>query len=415
MFQTVSPRFPWARTAPAHRVLDSYRDAGIAVVIALVSAVLVVDPVSGLTQTGLVRSVPWQVAAVVAASLTLVRRRRNPELCLLAALLATLVVDARTPLIGASYAVGMYGGRRRFHVVVLGALLYGGSRFLVGSAEPPISHPLFLCYVICLDILAPLVAGRLVERQRSLRHLLQQRFDQAKSSVHHAVRFAELEQRTRLAFDIHHNVGHHATVLVLQAGALELRDELPPDVRKTAEAIQDSARAVLGELREVVNMLRAPAELDPVGRKVPCSAFLAGLVRNMAAGGMDISYAQHGEARELPVPIERAIHGVSREALTNVAKYAPTARVQVTLAFAPQQVRIEVANGPSSGPCLIDDSGGVGLQALHRDVAAACGTLEAGPRADGGFLVRATLPCPQPPAPPTADASRPLGNVSEGQ
>ncbi|MFC5722296.1 sensor histidine kinase [Streptomyces gamaensis] len=372
-------------------------DLGIALLVAVASCL----QLHSLSETGLVRGYPASAAIAVAAAATLVLRRRWPEICLLAALGASLASDERTALFAAAYAVAHYGGRLRFALVAGAALFYLLTRHVTGIADAGQER---LYYGVVVEIVFPAAAGALVRHQRSLRALLHERLERAQSAVDSAIRFALLEERTRLAFDIHDHIGHQATFLALRAGALQRMPELPEEARKGALAVQESAHQVMADLRQMLGVLR-----DGDGRQATlsgptsCAEFLAALVRNMSAVGMAARCRLNGTARPLPPATEQLLFRICREAFTNAAKHAPGAEVRAELSFEHERVVLDVGNGPPDGAALLRSSGRMGLTGLRLRVADADGELSAGPTPDGGFRVTAVLPVPPPePAPDPA-------------
>ncbi|WP_414166739.1 sensor histidine kinase [Streptoverticillium reticulum] len=362
-------------------------DVALAGAVAALSCVLI-TVVGG---TGLIDGYPLSCAAATAAAAVLVIRRRHPIVCVTAALLATFASDERTPLIVALYSLGQYGGRMRWPTVVGTASLYFTTRCFVGTAASSLQE---LGYGVAVDIFLPALMGELLRKERSLQALLRDRLRHTELTAEHAARFAALEERTRLAYDIHDNVGHQTSVLVLHAGCLQQVPDLPPPARAVAERITDTAIAVMHELRAVISVLHdEDADGRPARRQLPCAEFLPVLVRNMEVAGMDITYRVRGTRRELSSGADAVLHRVSREALTNAAKHAPGAPVTVTLEFTAAAVSLSVDNGPSSAAGRARDSGGLGLRGLREALTAEGGRLEAGALPDGGYRLRAVLDC----------------------
>ncbi|WP_433273771.1 sensor histidine kinase [Actinosynnema sp. CS-041913] len=199
-------------------------------------------------------------------------------------------------------------------------------------------------------------------------------------------------ERLRLAAEIHDVVGHRVTVMVLQAGALRLTaaDE---HTRGTAEDLRATGCQVLDELRDLVGLLNAgtpdPADVD---RPEPLPD-LAELVETSRSVGVAVEVAESGEPRALSPAVSRTAYRVVQEALTNVRKHAPGARVRLVVRHLPAGLRVTVH---STRPAAVPDprlpSGGTGLLGLRRRIDLLGGELRAGPTADGGFHVDATLP-----------------------
>ncbi|MFK0296787.1 sensor histidine kinase [Streptomyces sp. NPDC090442] len=311
-----------------------------------------------------------------------------------AALLAAFAADELTPLIIGVYSLGQYGGRRR-HLAVAGAALgYLAAQVLTWTSGPAIQET---GHVLAGYLLLPFVMGELMRRVRQLQILLRERLDRAERAVGHAERCARLEERARLAHDIHDNVGHQASVLTLHAGALSRMPDLPPRAHETAERIADTASAMMRELRATIGILGEPedAEEPPGGRSLSAADFLPTLVRNMSEAGMTVSYRLEGSRRELPPAADQLLCRLSREAMTNVVKHSPGAEAHVTLAFAGASVALSVENGPAAVASARPDSGRLGLRGLREAVTEAGGQLDTRALPNGGFRLHAVLACPQ--------------------
>ena len=216
---------------------------------------------------------------------------------------------------------------------------------------------------------------------------------------------ARLAERERITREMHDVLGHRLSLLSVHAGALEYRrDASPEEVAGAAGVIRDSAHKALEDLREVIGMLRsddgdADGRAEAGERPQPGLEAVPALVEESRAAGMDVGLdvvldegVHPGDA---PGAVGRSAYRVVQECLTNARKHAPGARVGVGVAGGPGDgLEVEVVSGPARpGPVPGSGAGsGAGLVGLSERVALAGGTLEYGPRADGGFAVRAWLP-----------------------
>ncbi|MBH1939000.1 hypothetical protein I5Q34_32885 [Streptomyces sp. AV19] len=364
-------------------------DIGIALLVGFASCL----ELPGLDATGLVRCYFADVAIAIVAAATLLVRRHCPEVCLLAGLAAGFAFDERILLFAGAYSVAHYGGRLRFPLVATVAVIYTTTRCIIGTADDTFA---MLCCDVVLEIVFPAVFGSIVRDQKALRDLLRQRLEKSESAVDNAVRYALLEERTRLAFDIHDHIGHHATFLVLRASALQQLPSLCDEARKGATALQESAQRIMSDLRQMLKALRdtSTQRTELVG-SANCADFLAGLAKNMSAVGMAVEYELHGTVKQLPQDVEVLLHRLCHETFTNAAKHAPGALIRADLSFQADQVTLEVSNGPATGSVL-RSSGCMGLVGLRRRVAEVGGQLTVGPTHDGGFRVAAALPAALP-------------------
>lgn len=195
------------------------------------------------------------------------------------------------------------------------------------------------------------------------------------------------EERLRLARDIHDGLGHHLTVLNVQLqAAARLVERDPPRAAQVLAICRDEAQAAMAEVRQSVAAMRH-SPLD--GR--PLEEAIAALVAEFdRASPLDVTFRREGEPAELTQAAALTLYRAAQEGLTNAQKHALAGRVAVTLAFAPGaaalRVRDDGAGAAASGAC------GFGLAGLRERAAQLGGTLSAGPRPDGGFLLEVEVP-----------------------
>ncbi|MGW5115911.1 sensor histidine kinase [Streptomyces noursei] len=368
------------------------QDLALALLVGLVSVVVLTSSY----RTGFAHSYSMSVLCSLAAAASLLWRRTRPEVCVLVGALATFASDEATALIAASYAVGLHGrGPRALSVVGGSALTYILARDLTGEF---IADPTWRTYMVVLYTVLPAFFGHLKRRQRGLNVRPPERFSQVPLATGQSTRFATLEKRTRLAFEIHDTVGHHTTFLVLRASGAERLPNLPPQATEAFHDIQEGAISVMKELRRVIAVLHEDENAafdDKPCERVSCNEFLEALTRNMRAVGMQATYGVEGTLRPLNDETESLLYRLSREALTNAAKHAPGTSVWLTLAFPPGSVTLTVRNGgPLQKRNAVGDSGGLGLRSMRAAVQATGGTFSAGPTSDGGYQVEAMIPLP---------------------
>ncbi|MEZ0068099.1 signal transduction histidine kinase [Streptacidiphilus sp. MAP12-20] len=357
--------------------------------LALLCGVLATLALAGTHKLGLLPDFWLSLLVSWIAAAALLLRRSAPWLTLTIALASTVSSDDRTPLFFACYAMAAYGGRLRWTGVIAASLGYVITRDLLfphGYADRPPA------YFVTSTLLIPALYGETVRRNRATTAVLRAHACRAGAAVSQAADLAAVEQRTRLAQRTHDLLGHRLTALSMQAAALRLSPAADPALREGAEAVEESARGALAEMRSLLDMLRDPTGRDGVDGHFDFARFVTGLARNMRATGMRISPDVAPNLGRIPAEEGRLLLRVAREALTNAAKYAPGAVVALRLRAINARWRLEVENGPPRGPRIVVDSGGLGLAALHADLSAAGGSLAADATAHGGFLVVAELP-----------------------
>ncbi|MFD5512062.1 sensor histidine kinase [Streptomyces sp. NPDC059761] len=211
------------------------------------------------------------------------------------------------------------------------------------------------------------------------------------------------EERLRIARELHDVLAHSISVINVQAGVgLALLDTDPEQARTALTTIKAASKEALGEVRQVLNTLRAPGEAprDPA----PGLDRLPELVAQAASAGLTVSVTGEAQARGLSPATDLAAFRILQEALTNVVRHSGsrTARIRVTRPLGALELQVD-DDGPATG----GDAGGsgTGLIGMRERAAAQGGTIEAGPRPDGGFRVLARLPLTDT-APPGRPASR---------
>ncbi|WP_030338503.1 sensor histidine kinase [Streptomyces sp. NRRL S-1022] len=203
-----------------------------------------------------------------------------------------------------------------------------------------------------------------------------------------------LEQRMRLARDLHDYVAHHVTGMVVQAqGAGAIADKRPDLVPAALRRIEDTGAEAIVSLRRMVGALRAD---DPGAPVTPPGGMTA--VRALVAGfglvGVSVRLVEDGPTEQLPMDVAAIVHRVVMEALTNIRKHAPACRtVAVRVQAEQRHVTVSVDNDGAAGPTAPP---GYGLTGLKERVTSAGGSLRTGAGGDGTWQVHARLPLSLP-------------------
>jgi signal transduction histidine kinase len=200
------------------------------------------------------------------------------------------------------------------------------------------------------------------------------------------------EERLRIARELHDVLAHSISVINVQAGVgLALLDSDPDQARTALTTIKAASKEALGEIRQVLGTLRSPGEAprDPA----PGLDRLPELVAQAADAGLTVDI--EGEPPPLPPGTDLAAFRIVQEALTNVVRHSGARHARVRLAHGGGELRLRIDDdGPATGADA--GGGGNGLVGMRERAAALGGTIEAGPRADGGFGVLAVLPVRAP-------------------
>ncbi|GLV99129.1 two-component sensor histidine kinase [Streptomyces lavendulae subsp. lavendulae] len=198
------------------------------------------------------------------------------------------------------------------------------------------------------------------------------------------------EERLRIARELHDVLAHSISVINVQAGVgLALLDTDPEQARTALTTIKAASKEALGEVRQVLDTLRAPGAAPRA--PAPGLDRLPELLEQAEAAGLTVTAATEGRPRTLPPGADLAAFRILQEALTNVVRHSGSRTARIRLAWRPDGLELRVDD---DGPATGDPAGGSGngLAGMRERAAALGGTIEAGPRPDGGFRVIARLP-----------------------
>lgn len=203
------------------------------------------------------------------------------------------------------------------------------------------------------------------------------------------------EERLWLAQDVHDVVGHGLAVIAMQAGvALRMLDRDPAQVRQALEAIREASREALDGVRAELAALRQPERPGSPLRPNTGIADLPALADRIRSSGLPVEVEIDGTVTGigLPTEVDRSAYRIVQESLTNVLRHGgPGATARVRVEVDGGALRLEVTDtGRSAAPA--PGAGGQGIDGMWARAEALGGSLEAGPRSDGGFAVRAQLP-----------------------
>lgn len=248
--------------------------------------------------------------------------------------------------------------------------------------------------------IGPLIALYFDARRRLVRALTE-RAERAEREQELRAEQARADERARLAGEMHDVVTHRVSLMVLQAGALRV-SATDERTRLAAEELREAGCQALAELRDLVGILRT----EPEGDEAPGVAGLGTLVAEATAAGTPTELVADGDPGLASPVVARTAYRLVREALTNVRKHAPGARVAVEVRYADSSVVVSVRNTPPTrrpDAVLAGTGSGLGLANLRRRIDLVRGTLRAEPTADGGYRLDATLPAYVPTAEPAPE------------
>jgi signal transduction histidine kinase len=224
---------------------------------------------------------------------------------------------------------------------------------------------------------------------------VEQRADEAERTREDAAQRRAMEERLRIARELHDSLTHSISVIQVQAGvaqhlARKRGEDVPPALLAIQEAGADAAR----ELRATLGVLRSTQDGDGSGLSQ-----LDSLVARARSAGLPVTVTVTGTERPLPPEVDKAAYRIVQESLTNVSRHAGPACAAVHLHYTPETFSVQVVD---DGKGTITTAGsrpagpGLGLVGMRERVAALGGSLQAGPQDGGGFHVRAELPARAP-------------------
>jgi signal transduction histidine kinase len=225
---------------------------------------------------------------------------------------------------------------------------------------------------------------------------LEERTAELEQAREELARRAVVEERLRLARELHDVVAHAMSVIAVQSGVgAHVAGSRPEEAAKALVAIEATSRAALEELRRLLGVLRQADEPQGDLAPVPGLADLEGLLAEVAKAGLAVKLRVNGTRPSLSAGVDLSAYRIVQEALTNVVKHAGPAHAQVTIGYRDQDVTVEVTDD-GGGAVASATHGrvgtGHGLIGMRERVAAFNGHLEVGPCPGGGFRVAARLP-----------------------
>lgn len=340
----------------------------------------------------------WFAAPAVGLMvLTLLARRRWPfaapaAMWVVAALLS--LVDGRLVVfppslyaagIAASFLLGNIpnGARSRLGLLVV----LGGAETVIYNS--PSTTPANYVFVPAFFAMAWL--GGLALQQRGARaETAELRAASLVRDRESATRAAIADERARIARELHDVLGHSVSVMTIQASAV--RRKLTPEQAKERDAllaVEQTGREALAEMRRLVGILRL-AEDVPDLEPQPGLAQVSKLVDQARELGLAVELHVEGHPLPLPPGVDLTAYRLVQEGLTNAHKHSNASHTEVRLRYEGDGIEVEVCDD-GKGPSAVNE-GGQGLVGMRERVSIYGGEFEAGPRAEGGYRLRARLP-----------------------
>lgn len=329
-------------------------------------------------------------------SVPLVWRRRYPlpvfGAVVLGAVLAATEAQylAFVCIIVSAYSVGAYGRNRLlalgiFLVTAIGVdVVYGGVLPRLPDATGP-----FL-------VLFPFWLVGIGMRTRQLRaEAFEDKATRLEREQEQATQLALAAERSRIARELHDVVAHSVSVMLVQAGAArQVLVASPDQAREALLAVEASGREAMRELRNLLGLLNQDGEEVDLAPQ-PGLVQLGALIQRVRDAGLPVDLRTEGTPVPLPVGLDLTAYRIVQEALTNSLKYSDLARTEVVLSYREDELKLEILDEGPGRPSPAGHGVGRGLVGMRERVTLYGGHLEAGPRLNRGYAVRAWLPWPK--------------------
>lgn len=360
----------------------------------------------------------WALVYAAAVTLPLAARRRHPAVVLVVVALAFFagvsfhipdVYIGNVALFIAMYTVGAWVRDRRRATIVRLVVIAGMFVWLLvttfqaatgddhGLSRAGLFSP-FAAYILMQFLVnvaffgGAYLFGERAWAQATAREALEERTAELERERELTAAQAVALDRVRIARELHDVVAHHVSAMGVQAGAARaVLDADPGAARAALQTVESSSREALAELRHLLETLRTPDADAPAASTVRLEA-LGELVAHANDNGLPTTLSVVGEPAPTTELVQVNLFRIAQEALTNARRHGgPDARADVRLRYESAAVELEVTN---VGRVPAAPRPGLGIVGMRERAAASGGTIEAGPRPRGGYLVRVRVPLP---------------------
>ncbi|GLY93083.1 two-component sensor histidine kinase [Actinoplanes sp. NBRC 103695] len=272
--------------------------------------------------------------------------------------------------------------------LVAGVVVYVAGSFTLGAWTQPEAVAIFASAGLAVAV------GDLVRTRRAYLAEVLDRAQRAERSRDEVARRRVIEERVRIARELHDVVAHHIAMINVQAGvAAHLLRSRPDQAEESLAHVRQAARTVLDELSTVLGVLRDPEHPGgPADEPARGLAHLPELIEQVTGSGLRVEDRRDGQPRPLSAAMDLAAYRIIQESLTNARKHAPDGQARLCLRFSDDELEITVENSATGRPA----GTGYGLAGIRERATALGGRLSAGSTPDGRFVMRARLPVPTP-------------------
>ncbi|MCR5977030.1 sensor histidine kinase [Gordonia jinghuaiqii] len=256
---------------------------------------------------------------------------------------------------------------------------------VVAYAVQPTARVGWIVGISVLAVVVALLRGLMASRRQLAARTRQTEAAEAESAV--------LQERTRIARDLHDVVAHRMSMVVVMSQTARYRlPDVSPSAAAEFDAIADAARISLDEVRQLLGVLRVEG-VDTDAMPNPGLAELDSLVAETRRAGADVALTLDVDATAVGESAALVIYRIVQESLANATRHAPGGRVEVAVTGGPDDlVEVAVVNSAATGEPLRIGGSGVGISGMIDRAKAVGGSLSATPTPAGGFAVRARIP-----------------------
>ncbi|WP_151481158.1 sensor histidine kinase [Streptomyces albicerus] len=362
----------------------------------------------------------WFVVLVLLSALPLAVHRRFPLSVLLVTAAAVSVLQGLHYIpqlsgpdgtsigpayLGVATAVFLTAlrGAPRTATLVVAALIPAAA--VTEAVLAPAGHRIAALLTETVLLVAAWALGRLTRARAAIQNQALERAAALEREQVANARTAVMEERARIARELHDIVAHNVSLMVVQTIAADRVQERDSDkAHELHGTIEETGRATVTELRRLLDVLRTDEEADNDPSKEPPQPTIdaiPALVDSVRAAGLQVDFKTTGSPAELPAGSQLTVYRVVQEALTNTLKHAGRTRTDLTVAWEPERHRLTVrlcddgpraADGTAPRPPALSKGSGHGLVGMRERIGAVGGSLHTGTRPGGGYCVHAVIP-----------------------
>ncbi|HZK51488.1 MAG TPA: sensor histidine kinase [Actinomycetota bacterium] len=340
----------------------------------------------------------WSLALILLMTLPIAYRRIAPDVVMGTTGLATVAYYAlgypdTLAAIGtliALYSIAAHGTRKIAVQALIGTVI-GLSISVLATELGDLTLQILISNYIIYG--TAWVIGDNMRTRRAYTQELEARADRLERERETQSRDAVIDERRRIAREMHDVVAHNVSVMVVQAGAARrIIESKPEQARDALSSIEMTGRQALTEMRRLTGVLRREEESYKAPQ--PGLNYLEKLIEQTREAGLPVEVTIEGEPYELPQGADLSAFRIVQEALTNSLKHAGPSQASVCIKYSPDKLELRVTdNGRGAAERLSNGSvAGHGLVGMRERVAMFGGDLKSGPLPGGGYEVQATLP-----------------------